>query len=513
MTLRIALQTLIALVAYAILLLQFPGFADDPGVGWHLRAGELMLEGGAVPRNDPFLALEVGDNSPKPWIHDQWLTDLLGGALYQAGGFPLLYAVSVGLYLTAFLVICQSAFSRIPGLSPLALLCATLLAFKLGQVHFILRPVLLGIFCAACLSVLLFGGSGRSPADLLSWRRISLLWLLFLAWTNLHPSFALGLVLFGVFTAFELGSALLKQQPIPWRLLVVLVGAGMVTLMNPYGIALHRSILELSGSDYFMNLHSEWGPPRLSSLEGYLLIGTVSVTVLGLIRGARPPLSAVALFLLLALMSMRAVRILPFFAIFAVLPLATALTVLARERCFLKLPALALTRRTFARIDTALRVPMPSIPLIGVVATLLWSVIADKVPLYSEHYGPSPERYPYSMVKTLLTQHPRDLVILASPAYGGFLAWQGKGQIRPVLDDRNLTVGESLYREFFAIAAQDSNWHSRLLALFERYQVDLLLVSAGSDFQRSLLESDDFVPYLSDERFVLFSRATSKSTL
>ena len=73
------------------------GVADDPGLGGHLASGAYMLQQGAVPGHDPFLA----DGASKAWIADQWLSALGMEVLLRCGGWPLLYAViALGLGFT-----------------------------------------------------------------------------------------------------------------------------------------------------------------------------------------------------------------------------------------------------------------------------------------------------------------------------------------------------------------------------------------------------------------------------
>ncbi|MEO6575951.1 MAG: hypothetical protein ABIP89_19010, partial [Polyangiaceae bacterium] len=79
--------------ASTIVFEQSVGFASDPGVGWHLKTGQWILEHKAVPLIDPFLG-----GPTRAWVCDQWLSDALLFLLYRAGSYSLIYLVLSGVY-------------------------------------------------------------------------------------------------------------------------------------------------------------------------------------------------------------------------------------------------------------------------------------------------------------------------------------------------------------------------------------------------------------------------------
>ena len=69
----------------------------DPGIGWHLRNGEVISTTFEIPRSDPFLS------EARPWVNNQWLGDVLLHQLYTIAGWPglQLIVICVG-WLVAF---------------------------------------------------------------------------------------------------------------------------------------------------------------------------------------------------------------------------------------------------------------------------------------------------------------------------------------------------------------------------------------------------------------------------
>jgi hypothetical protein len=122
-------------------------FSSDPGTGWHLKSGEIMRGLSAPLFIDPFLALPSGI-SQRMWICDQWLSDILFSLAYSVSGFEGLNLIVTALFITTFFVFLYQELTLLrPGnptlYSSVAVSVACLLSFKLAQVHFILRPVVL----------------------------------------------------------------------------------------------------------------------------------------------------------------------------------------------------------------------------------------------------------------------------------------------------------------------------------------------------------------------------------
>jgi len=465
-------------------------FADDPGVGWHLATGAWIVEHGTAPQVDPFLALPAKLSSPRPWISDQWLGDLALYTGYQVGGWSLLYVAMSLIFVASFLLL--PFFSLRQRSPPLALLAAALVAFKMGEIHFILRPVLFGI---ACFSLLLCWLAKHSERNLqrLSHAKIALIALLFCIWANLHPSFIMGFGVLGVWSLFNsrLGNV--------WLALVISM---LATLVNPYGIRLHESIFALAGNDYFMQLNSEWRPLEIRSHEGAIFASSCLVLLLAqilrLFRGSQTPHDNWLFFLtcLFGMMTLRSVRILPFFGLIVILPLSHAIADLVGV---IRLSALNLTRRflsELSRHEQCSKAGAWCFALIG-IGLLSVSLFDQRVIGYSGGLGPSPSRYPYAALD-LLAERARfqDVVIVASPDYGGFITWFGSGA-RPVIDDRNTLLGATSYQSFFAALSAQPGDRSSIVRYAQGFGARYLLLPSGSALI-PLLKSDPSFSVLSD---------------
>ncbi|MBX7145390.1 MAG: hypothetical protein K1X79_13140 [Oligoflexia bacterium] len=469
----------------ALLLNQLNHFADDPGLGWHLKTGQWIWQHGAVPALDPFLA----DLKPRPWVADQWLGSLCLWAMYSWGGWPLLYASVVVLYVgTYFVLLYRGLSAALLAYIPATL--AALIAFKVGEIHLIARPVVFGFFFfAAVYSLMLnaaqhLSGARTSPRFNLGDLCV-VLPVIFAFWANIHPSFILGLLyLYLVLLGLWLDRALLGRQSLQlvsasvWKQgLLLAVLCGLATLINPYGIRLHQSILSLAGSEFFMRYHQEWLSPDFKSLEGVLteVVLVIVVASMFLSRRLRETCGLVDLLPFFAFLhlGLGALRVLPFFAIAASGLVVKALSALPfgewveRSQLFT-----SLTHRLRRFEFFELRSPR-GIAAFSVLAVLLLgdSLLNGRLLVFEGPYGPSQNAFPYAAMEALADLHAESEVvpIVAPSNWGGFISLAGWPRLRAVIDDRNALLGEQFYKDFDDQLQVGKDWKSYTAGLGARY--------------------------------------------
>src|SRR5271154_7211927 len=71
---------LLALFTIPALLFIHNFYATDPDFGWHLRAGQWIVQNHAVPRTDPFSVY----GRDRPWVDYSWLFDIFFAKAYRA---------------------------------------------------------------------------------------------------------------------------------------------------------------------------------------------------------------------------------------------------------------------------------------------------------------------------------------------------------------------------------------------------------------------------------------------
>lgn len=457
---------------------QFENFANDPGVGWHLETGRHVYETYSAPEVDPFLA-----GPKRTWISDQWLSDLILYGVFILGGWPALYNLFALIFVSTFFFLILPSIFRLTG-SWIASSVGILFAFKISQIHFILRPVVFSfpLFALTFLALLFWerGKVNRTP-----W------WLVFvfLLWSNLHPSFVLGLGLVGILGIAKSIDFILSVQPktpsfqdlisVIRAPMFLLVGCLSATLINPYGLELHRSILDLGQSDFFMRLHEEWLSPNFKESSGRIFL-----LMLGLVF--TPPFFGLRfnwgiftslLVVIFSCLSLKAVRFLPYTGIVFSVAIAEAVLLLGTARIFSANPLLCKLKDGIKSLESRQVFPR-GILIIGFLGVFALGLNQSRVLLYSGKLGLPAERYPsaaISHLKSILKPH-EEVSVLASPDWGGFITLEGQGLIKPVIDDRNTLIGEKLYKDFLDSANVSSKW----LAFAEQVGADYFIISANS---------------------------------
>ncbi len=431
--------------AITIVFQQSTGFASDPGVGWHIRTGQWIIEQKAVPLIDPFLGGPV-----RTWVCDQWLSDALLFLLYRAGSWPLIYLFLGATYFFTYFGVLLSLVERRSGtFAPAAL--SVFFAMKVGFIHFLLRPTIFGFLFFATelylLEPLFTYGTSK--------KRLYWLPLLFLFWTNMHGSFVLGVVPLAIGGALYLSFLARKKERsvVPVALCALSL---LATFANPNGAGLHRSIVALGGSKWLMQFHQEWLPIELASVEGVLFLAISAFAVVGVWDAIRTSergfkaslenwLPDALLSAIFAFCALRSVRMVPYFGIASAVLAARGAHALPSTRVFRALfPSGILLRLTTWMNEREGRVAMPGAQLLTGIVILfaLAGYFMSAHPL-----EPPRAVYPYDATAFIETLPPGD--ILAGPDVGGFLTLRLWPRNRPLMDDRNTLLGEAFYKKYF----------------------------------------------------------------
>lgn len=208
---------------YGILFLCVALFASkmifDKDIGFHLRAGQWMIENGHFMRHDVF-TYTVTDH---PVINLYWLYDLAMYGLYTAGGYP---AISIGVMIVVLMVfglmMRRMKSLQLPDTMIIGCLLVTVLVTEGRFNH---RPE---IFSWLYMSVLLWALDAHMYA---SRRTLFLLPIIMLLWVNSHGLYMIGTGIIGAYTLTLWLQKKLNREAALW------IGSSFAVIMiNPYFI-------------------------------------------------------------------------------------------------------------------------------------------------------------------------------------------------------------------------------------------------------------------------------------
>ena len=276
----------------------------DADIGWHIRTGQWIIAHQAVPTHDLFSFSKAG----APWFAWEWLSDVIFASLFGVAGMKGVL-LATGIVLAAYsTVVLRHAFWR--GANAMVALPLALLGVGSSTVHFLARPHVFTLLLLAG-SLWLIEFDRRRPT-----RWIWILVPLTAAWINLHGGLFMFIACLAVITIgcaieslLESGAVREARVATVRRYIVLLAGCGAASLVNPYGINLHKHIAEYLSSDWIRNNIQEFMAPTFRTegqkqFEIVLIIGLLVVAPL--LRKKRIADALLLLFLAhSALMSVR----------------------------------------------------------------------------------------------------------------------------------------------------------------------------------------------------------------
>lgn len=252
----------------------------------HLATGRLILDGGGIPRTDPYSFTAAGD----PWVVQSWLASVVYATVEDVAGFGGIRVLN-GLLCAAIAVCAWLLTAR----SPSAVVRAGVTGVTLLVGHELLagRPLLFGML--GFLLVFLAAEGRLDPRWL-----VPIGWV----WVNTHGSFPFALVLVGL---LALGHRLDEGEWGPEIRVGLWTAAGIALgAVNPLGIKILLFPGTLLRKTEAFSAVVEWQAPDYDRWEQWVVAGLLVLAVGLLVRGFRWRLALpVAVFGILGLTSQR----------------------------------------------------------------------------------------------------------------------------------------------------------------------------------------------------------------
>ncbi len=222
------LKFVVGLLMVTAILKTLASTTADPDLWGFLAFGRLFWESRRFPYQDVFSYVPTLD----PWVYHEWLTGVCFYPLYQTLGAPGLQLLKYGCGLaTAGLVYLTARKRGADPLSAVMVLWMVQLFLAMGY-----SPVRAQVFTYGFFALYLYLLEDARQRG--RWRGLWFLIPLQVIWCNLHGGFLAGLGLLGL---YALGEALSRRPFRPY--LGALLGSGLATLINPYGMEYWHYIL------------------------------------------------------------------------------------------------------------------------------------------------------------------------------------------------------------------------------------------------------------------------------
>jgi hypothetical protein len=464
----------------------------DGDTGWHIRAGQYILEHHSVPTQDLFSFSRPG----APWFAWEWLTDVTYALCFQMAGLKgivLLAGVMIALFATVVL-----RYTIWRGANALVAAFTTLLAVGASSMHFLARPHLFTLLLLPVCLWLVEADRRRNTGWV--WALIPMTAL----WTNLHGGFVVFLACLGLLVAaYGIETALgLPRWPQIRRYSTLLMGCSLASLANPYGFQLHVHIYQYLRADWIKNIVQEFQAPTFRSegqlqFEALLLAGLIAIGFL-----LRRRLFAEALWVLfLAHSSLISVRHAPLYAAIAAPLIACEISEWWRSQAadMKKSSAVRILHQLGADLTPGFR--RTSIwPAVLILGLALWNA-PQKWPRDFPN-----QAFPVSMVH----QH-EDLIasgrLLTPDQWGDYIIYSLYPRQKVYVDGRSDFYGEKLGQEYLHLMQGAYDWR----AILERNGFDVALLPVDWPLASMLKLDSGWRVVQDDTRVILFQRLSRQA--
>ncbi len=460
----------------------------DGDTGWHIRAGQWILEHRQVPTRDLFSFSKPNE----PWLAWEWLSEVIFAGLHQTLGLKGVVWIS-GVTIVGTFVLVAARAARL-GATGLVNLFVVLFGVGASTIHQLARPHVFSWFLLA-YSLWLIEQDLLQPT-----RRIWLLVPLAATWVNLHGGVFGLLACLGCLSLGAAVEALTtgQIQAKRWctRYGVLCVAASAATLLNPYGWRLHIHVLDYLRAGWIRRSIQEFQPLGFSAeshfhFELLLIAGLLFTLPLASRRGW----AVAALVLFWAHWALVSARHVPLYAIVACPWIATELTHSIRQlasgfrtSCWLR--ALVGFSDDLAR---------------GLRGATLWTLLAFGVVVVWPGLR-WPNDFPAWKFPVAMAARWGELLstsrVLCPDEWADYLIYRHYPRQRVFLDGRSDFYGRELVEAYLSLASGKRNWAE----LVARHRFDVVWVPPDWAIASLLLREPHWQVVEQDAQAVLLAR-------
>ncbi len=469
----------------------------------HLRVGKSIVQLKAIPREDIY-----SYTASLPWINGWWLSQAIFYLLYSGIG-----SISLSLLKSLIIVIIFAIVLKILLDSKVNLYLACLiiiLSAYIGRRGWVVRPQIFTYLFSSISYYILYKYriEGKSP--------IWMIPLLMIFWINLHPGFAIGIVLVLIFAIGGFLDSYFKGKILPLEeressdinnekaifLTKIALIAILACLINPY--TYHSVILP------FMHLEQtttglagvEWASPKfnLSSTRPFEFM--ILLTIISMVlSGKRVSFIDIGNFIVMLHISLTSFRNIPLFVII-VSPILAKYLLSASEELRLKERLRVLTS------DLAFRVVV--ILLLGIY--LVYSFITFTDPLRNPFIQDINDemfegaRYPKKAID-FIEDNKLPQRLFNTYSWGGYTLWRLYSEYKIFIDGRTPVYSLEVLEDYAKIQGATYGFEE----ILKKYGINTILVPTVLTLAYVLDESPASILIYSDQSASVFISNSSQN--
>jgi hypothetical protein len=484
-------DALFAIFFYSIAGIFGQKLLGDGDTGYHIRAGEYIINTLSIPRLDMFSFI----SPPLSWTAHEWLSEVIMALLHSWFGMSGVVFFYAGLIALVYSLL----FRMIRRLNGTILIALTivLLAILSSMLHWLARPHIFSLLLMVVWYDLLDSYQYRGI------NRLYLLPLLMLLWVNLHGGFMSGFVLLGIyltgnlclsrFGANEDRTAAGRR----WRqFLKTTLFCIAASLVNPLGYKILLFPFTLVTDRYMMDHVMEFLSPNFHEAT-ILPFKVLLLLTIALLAVSRRRITLIQLGLLLFFMNLAvySVRYITLYAIIAPPILVSVADQLLAGNSGRFFDWLRRKDAGIAEIDSEAR-------------GFLWPLCATIAVAFCMIYGGPPVTFdeklkPVAAVEFMKREHiPGNMY--DNDEFGDYIIYAAWPQYRVFIDGRLDMYGSQRLKEYMKVKNFDADWES----VMKKYDMNWVIYDADAPLCRFLLTRSDWHLIYADKVANIFVRTT-----
>jgi hypothetical protein len=459
----------------------------DCDTGYHIRAGEYMIDTHSIPKNDIFSFT----NPAIPWTAHEWLSEVIMAAIHGKFGLTGVVIFFSFVIAAVYYVLFRILKSSQAGI--LVTVAVALLVVGSSQLHWLARPHIFSLL----LTLLWYYVLDRYEYEERNY--LYLLPAVMLLWVNLHGGFILGFVLTGIYLAGNflkfLVAAPAEEEKYAGKVrsLGILAGACLlVALINPHGYHLLLFPFRLASNRFIMDNVHEFLSPNFHEPMTFTYLLFFLIAVLAVSR-KRINFIELILLLLFTYMALYSARYIPIFAIITGPILVKQAGLILKE--------------SEGRIARFLKRMSERIALVDASARgIFWPAVAVAVVVFFFFTGKITYHFdqkmkPVQAVDFLKKEH-LEGNMFDNDEFGDYIIYAAWPEYKVFFDGRSDMYGVERMKEYFRVIRIEEGWEDVL----KKYKINWIIYDAKSVLSRFLLGRDDWKLIYADKVADIFMR-------
>jgi len=475
------------IVILAIILSKQGSLLGDADTGYHIRAGEYIIDNLTVPHHDIFSHI----SPPLAWTAHEWLPEVIFALIHNVLGLTGLVVFMALIIALVYAILLK--FLKASGISVIVAALIVVLATSASTIHWLARPHIFSLLIILIWYIIL---------DIYQYKQKNYLYLLppiMLLWVNLHGGFIAGLMLIGVYimgnaymAIFQKGEREDKIRKIK-TLSIYFALCLLATLINPKGYKILLFPFNLISNTFIMDHVNEFLSPNFHDnlRYEYMLLFMIFLFGVSVLR-----LNAIEIMLVLIFthMSLYSARYIPLYAIVLSPILAKQIDYLLheyRERRLIR-RFLAMSERT-AKTDSMAKYNLWAIATVIVLTIMVFTGNLS--------YEFDKKKLPINALQFIQKEKLQGNMF-NNDEFGDYIIYAAWPEYKVFFDGRSDMYGEKIGNEYLKVTQIKSGWEDVL----KKYSVNWIIFHTRSALSSLLLERDDWKLIYSDKVANIFIR-------